>query len=134
MGLATREEIVALGVHYEHLLASGIRDEDLHYGSLGAGRVYCCGGPPEEDGAIWVYLPSGVNVKVRDFVEVRMGRQPAENDPGVVNTALRVRDKAGCRWVPEKEGLWMRILYCDWMEREGWIERGGLYKTWLKPS
>jgi len=137
MALATRQEILTLGVHYDYFLASGIKDSDLRDGSIGAGRVYCCGGPPEQDSAIWFYIPTGVNVEPGNIVEVRMGRQPGKNDRGTVNTVVRIRYKdisqGPCRWVPEKEGLWMRILHCDWMEEEGWIERGGLWKTWLKP-
>jgi len=137
MQLITRQQIVTLGVHYEHLLASGIKDADLGDRSLGLGRVYCCGGPSEMSNALAFYIPRGVSVEVGDIVEIRMGRQPGTTDPGVVNTVVRVRHKLysqqPCHWVPEKEGLWMRVLHCDWMEKEGWVERGGLWKTWLKP-
>ncbi len=138
MVLATRQEIVSLGINYEHLLASGIKDADLQDGSLVAGRVYCCGGSIEYSSAPWIYVPRGMSVEVGDLVEIKMGRQPRKNDPGAVNTAVRVRHKgisnAPCRWAPEQQGLWMRILHCDWMEKEGWIQKKGLYKTWLKPA
>ena len=45
MQLASRQEIVNMGVHYKYLLASGLQDSDLQEKSIGAGRVYCCGGP-----------------------------------------------------------------------------------------
>lgn len=138
MQVGTRQEIVALDSHYKHLLAAGIRDADLGDGSLGAGRVYCCGGPPELGAAIWFYIPKEMSIQVGNVVEVRMGRQPAGSDPGAVNTAVRVRhqgiSQGPCRWSPERDGLWMRVIHCDWMEKEGWVERGGLYKTWLKPA
>lgn len=138
MQLKTRQEIVSLGPHYQHILASGIRDANLHDGSLAAGRVYCCGGPPETRNSIWFYVPNEVNVEVGNLVLVRMGRQPSKSDPGLVNTAVQVRhneiSQGPCRWVPEKEGLWMRILYCDWMEEEGWIKTEGIWETWLKPA
>jgi hypothetical protein len=50
--LAYRQEILNLGVHYKYLLASGLHDSDLQEKSLGAGRVYCCGGPAEEGMAL----------------------------------------------------------------------------------
>jgi len=137
MQLATRQEIVTLGITYEHLLASGIKDADLRDGRLGAGRVYCCGGPNETINAIWFYVPIGVNIEVGNIVEIKMGRQPSKNEPGAVNTAVRVLYKqiseGPCHWVPEREGLWMRVLHCDWMEKDGWVEREGIWKTWLKP-
>lgn len=137
MHLATRQEIVSVGILYDQLLASGISDADLRDGSLAVGRVYCCEGPLEKGGALWIYVPNPEIIEVGNIVEVRMGRQPATNDTGVINTLERFRHKriseAPCRWVPERQGLWMRILYCNWMENEGWTERGGLYKTWVKP-
>jgi len=139
MQLATRQEIIGLGVHYKHLLASGIKDSDLRDRSLAVGRVYCCGGPPEEGMAIWFYVPEGLTIDIGDIVEIRMGRQPSKCDPGAVNTAVQVRQKKDdvngpCRWIPPDPKLWMRVLYCDWMEKEGWIEKGGRQKTWLKPA
>lgn len=135
---ATRKQIVSLGLHYENLLAAGIKDSDLRDGSLVEGRMYCCGGEIETSSALWFYVPEGLQVEIGDIVEVRMGRQPGKNGPGEVNTAMRVRQKGitngSCQWVPDKPGLWMRVLYCDWMEQEGWIERKGLYNTWLKPA
>lgn len=137
MQLATREEILDLGVHYDTLVASGIRDSDLSDGSLATGQVYCCGGPSDEGMAMWIYVPAGMAVEVGDIVEVRMGHQPRGDDPGLVNTAIRIRVKKDvtdgpCRWMPRDETLWTRILYCDWMEEEGWIREKGFHKTWLK--
>jgi len=138
MQFARRDEIVRLGVHYEEILASGINDSDLSDSSIAVGRVYCCGGPAETRNAPFFYIPTDIAVELYDIVEIRMGRQPNQTDPGVVNTVVRVRHKgisqSPCRWVPEREGLWMRVLYCDWMEKEGWVEKGGLWKTWLKPG
>ena len=137
MQFAQRQQIVSSGIHYEQILASGIKDADLHDRSLAVGRVNCCGGPAETRNAPVFYIPSDVSVELGDIVEIRMGRPPGQNDPGMINTVLRVRHKgiaqSPCRWVPEREGLWMRVLYCDWMEKEGWVERGGMWKTWLKP-
>ena len=138
MALATRGEIQSLGIHYDHIIASGIRDSDLRDGSLAVGRVYCCG-PTDKGLAMWLHIPQGIEVEVGDIVEVRMGSKPRGGDTGRVNTATRVRVKKeaadkSCRWVPPDENLWRRTLYCDCMEAEGWIFRGGMYKTWMKPA
>lgn len=90
--------------------------------------------------AMWFLVPAGMVIAVGDITEVRMGRQPSGDYPGTVNVATRVREKANdvgksCKWMPDSPGLWGRILYCDWMKQEGWIEReGGLYWTWFKPA
>ena len=137
MAVATRDVIKKCDA-YDFLIASGIPDADLHDGSLGAGRVYCCGGPNEQGNAMWFYIPDGMKVEVGNIVEVSMGRQAGKGDRGEVNRAIRIRHEhlaqSPCRWVPEDERLWMRILHCDWMENEGWVEKGGLWKTWFKPA
>jgi hypothetical protein len=137
--LGSREEIVAARTTYQTLLASGIQDSDLQNGSLAAGRVYCCGHPNEVDMTIFFYVPATWPVHVGDLVEVRMGSEPDTRDSGAVNTAVRVRQTRDatervCQWIPPNPRLWMRILYCDWMQTEGWVEQTGLFKTWYKPG
>ena len=136
--LATREQILAAGEHYQNLIAAGIKDSDLQNGSLVTTRVYCCGGNIEQTSGPWVYIPPGMTVAKGDVIEIRMGRMPSKNRHGEVNMAVSIRSRGipseTCRWVPDNPNLWMRIIYCDWMFKEGWVERGGLYKTWWKPS
>jgi len=137
MQLATREEILKLGDHLQHLLASGVKDADLKDGSLAVGRVYCCHPSTEQGTAMWFYVPPDVPVKVGDIVEVRMGRESTKTDPGAVNVAVAVRESKDaaapqCSWDPANERLWTRVLYCSWMPQEGWTLKKGLHNTWLK--
>jgi len=136
MGIASKKEIMSLGVHYQNLLATGISESDLRDGSMVEARVYCCGGNIEQSSAPWVYVPPGVEVALGDIIEIKMGRFPDQQNTGRVNTVIRVRQhgmsSGACRWVPDNPALWMRVIYCDWMKEEGWVERGGLYNTWLK--
>jgi hypothetical protein len=136
MVVATKQEILSLGVHYQNLLASGISEADLRDGSMVEARVYCCGGNIEQSSAPWVYVPPGVEVAVGDIIEIKMGQSPGNQSTGRVNTVIRVRQRGmssgQCRWVPDNPALWMRVLYCDWMKEEGWVEREGLYNAWLK--
>jgi hypothetical protein len=79
-----------------------------------------------------------VNVGKGDFVEVRAGRPSANGDLGWLNTVTRVRQKGGdpsavCRWIPPDTRFWSRVLYCEWMPAEGWVEQQGLFKAWFKP-
>ncbi len=140
MVVASRQDILATESHYQFLLSAGIPDVQLGDGRLIVMRIYCCGGSIEEDQAIWVYVPPELTVGAGDIVEVRMGRVPAKTDPGVVNTVVMVRQKADqapngpCFWQPDNPSLWMRIVYCDGIEKDGWVERKGLRKMWYKPA
>ena len=133
MALATRDRIVNMSA-YQEMLNSGISDSQIVDGSLAAGRVYCCG-DTDKSTAIWFYVPSTLKVQPGDIVEVQMG-----SGSGAINVALSVRESAGaaqkhCHWDPPDESLWMRVLYCDWMPNEGWVEqKSALYHTWTKPS
>ncbi len=135
--LATREEILKLGDHLQHLLDSGLKESDLQDGSVGVGAVYCCHPSTEEGTAIWFYVPSNIPVQMGDIVLIRMGRKGDKKDPGQVNTLVEVREKkdapdSRCSWEPKNDRMWMRVLYCNWMPAEGWTLDNGLYKAWLK--
>jgi hypothetical protein len=134
---ATREEILRLGVHLQHLLASGLKDSDFKDGSLAIGRIYCCHESTEEGTAMWFYVPPDMPVNSGDIVVIRMGRESTKSDPGAVNTVIEVREKkdapdSKCSWDPPNDTLWTRVLYCTWMPAEGWTLKNGLHKTWLK--
>jgi hypothetical protein len=124
----------------EPLAAAGIRDAGTRDGSIGAGRVYCCGGMTDKTDLLMFYIPAGLAVAPGDIVEMRCGREPRAGATGSVNTVTRVvqtrDDPAGaCRWVPPDRQL-LRILYCDWMPKAGWVNYTGaiLREMWIKPS
>lgn len=120
---------------YQSLLASGIKDADIQDGSVAWGRVYCCGGKTEQAYAFAFYVPAELRVQRGTLVGVRSGPGLKSGEIGTpVNTVTRVVDRSGCHWDPPGTGL-MRVLYCDWMEREGWKRyKGGLTEAnvWIK--
>ena len=135
--IATREEILKLGDHLQHLLDSGLKESDLQDGSVAVGAVYCCHASTEEGTAIWFYVPPNIPVQMGDIVTIRMGRKGDKKDPGQVNTLVEVREKkdapdSRCSWEPNDNRMWTRVLYCSWMPTEGWTLDKGLYKAWLK--
>jgi hypothetical protein len=137
--VASRQDILGTGTHYQFLLSTGIPDAQITDGRMAVVRVYCCGGSIEEEQAIWVYVAPEITVGAGDIVEVRMGRVPAKDEPGVVNAVVAVRQKSDqengpCFWQPDNPGLWMRIVYCDGIEKDGWVERKGLRNMWYKPA
>lgn len=137
--LASRDQIVAGPKIYQSVLAAGLSDQDIQNGSFGVGRVFCCGGEGTEERA-YFYIPPGHHVEVGDVVEFRVGKVPDGDGPAQLNTVVKVRHKKGmesgaCRWLPDTPpGLWMRVIYCDWMAHEGWQHGGALYPEWYKPA
>ena len=141
MQIAPREAILRNDLMYETLVTSGISESEIRDGSVVVARVFCCGGPNEKGTAIWFYVPSSINIEVGDIAEIWSGKEVKEGESlagATPNTATRVREKRSspdkkCRWVPEREYLWARVLYCDGIEEEGWVQQGGLYPVWIKP-
>lgn len=139
MDLAQKSQVQQLRGIYEPLAAAGIKDAASRERSIGAGRVYCCGGLLDEAHMNYFYIPLGIQVEPGDIVEIKCGSAPQGGKPSV-NTVVRVvqlkNDATGtCRWVPpdQRRG---RILYCDWMPQQGWVKhKGSLFvETWIKPA
>ena len=121
---------------YKNLLASGVKDSDIEDGSVAMGRVYCCGGKTEKAFAFFFYVPGDIRVQPGDIVEVRSGPVVRFGEIiAPVNTVTRVLDKSACRWDPPDPRKLMRVLYCDWMEKEGWQRHKGSladFGGWIK--
>ena len=137
MQLASREEIVGFGKDYKRLLASGYADSQLVGGSVAVGQIYCCGGMISRTETLWFYVPPDLSIDPGDIVEIRLGQEAGGQAPGVVNVATRLRERMDapekhCGWVPNNDKLWMRVLYCDWMESEGWTHKEGIGEPWVK--
>ena len=139
--IVPRAEILTSEFVVRSLQASGIGESDIHDGSITVGRVECCGGRNEKATAAIFYVPNDIKVEVGDIVEIRSGSAGNLETPnGPVNMLTRIREKHGdhdrqCRWDPPETNLWMRILYCEWMQAEGWtLEKDGFAKYWIKQS
>lgn len=95
--VGTRQEIMTKG-GYDVLTGSGIQDADIRDGSIAEGR-----GSSMSVGGMWFYVPTGMDVRVGDIVEVEMGRQPGDGNSGRVNIVIQVRHtsmeaKDHCIW------------------------------------
>jgi len=136
--IETRAVVVQNKKVYEALIASGVGDSNITDDSIVVSRIYCCGGSSEKTLAIILYVPNGLNVALGDIVELRTGHPPERGEVGSLNTVTRVVQKHGddggnCWWDPKNDRLWLRILYCDWMPKEGWVKQGGLSPAWYRP-
>jgi len=136
---ATQQEILSIPTLANTLELSGIEKSHIKDGMVADGRIFCCGGPNESDYSVWFYVPEGSDASVGDIVEVKMGAIVLKGEPlrAPPNTFQRVRSKLEeegkeCRWMPDNPQLWGRVLYCDWMENEGWIQQSGLFNVWHK--
>jgi hypothetical protein len=120
---------------YRNLLAAGVKDSEIKDGSVAIGRAYCCGGEADKAFAFLFYVPEEMRVQRGDVVEVKSGPITKSGEIGTpVNTATRVVDKSTCRWDPP-DRQYLRVLRCDWMEKEGWTQhKGGVVdaNVWLK--
>lgn len=142
--IANRDEIVQLKELYEAIRASGFNDSEIVDGSVVVARIYCCGGltentSSEKVNALILYVPKGLNISLGDIVEVKSGRPPEKGDAGMMNVVTRLVQKNGanyapCWWDPKDDRLWLRVLYCDWMPKEGWIKQEGINPAWFKPA
>jgi len=137
--VGSRDQIVEVKILHDALLASGVKDAEISDGSVVLARIFCCGNPMAAEQEMMLYVPPGIGVAIGDIVEVKSGRPPANGDAGRLNTVTRARQASGdgatsCNWVPPNARLWGRVLYCDWMPGEGWIEQGGINKAWFKPA
>jgi len=141
--IAQREDILKSEA-YKNIIAAGVADSDLVDGSLAMARVYCCGGMTKELSSEYanrrmLYVPKDLRVGLGDFVEVKVGRPPENGDSGRLNTVTRVVAKYGdkpetCWWDPRDDKLWLRVPYCEWMPKEGWVKQGGTNPAWFKPA
>jgi hypothetical protein len=138
---ATRDEILGIPSLVETLKLSGIQQSQIKDGIVADGRIFCCGGPNEDDYSLWFYVPEEADVSVGDIVEIKMGALVLKGDPmrAPPNTFIKIRSKfedvgEECRWMPDNPRLWARVLYCDWMEEEGWMQQSGLFNVWVKKA
>ncbi len=137
--LASKSEVLESKELQGILVSSGINKTEVKDGSVILARTYCCGGPNEQATARMVYVPSTISVEVGDIIELKTGHTPKNGDRGALNTVTRIVQKIddnreSCRWDPPDERLWQRVLYCDWMEGDGWIKQEGITPAWFKPT
>jgi hypothetical protein len=142
--IATREEILQPeeALLLKTIRAAGIDDSDL--GSVAFSRIYCCGGITREMSAEYqerrlVYIPKNIKVELGDFVEIKVGREPINGNGGRLNTVTRVVARKSdntetCWWDPRDDKLWLRVVQCEWMPKEGWVRQGGASPAWYKAT
>jgi hypothetical protein len=140
----TKDTIKSDKAAYDILMASGVTESEIRDGSIALAKVNCCSGPMERATAIAFYIPVTMSAEVGDIVEVMLGQSPTKDrELGRANMAIRVVQKHGdadgqCRWEPSTPpGQWGRVLFCDWMPNQGWVQEGQratLYKAWIKKS
>ena len=114
------------------LSQAGLSDAEIRQGMVVLARVLCCG-VNEQVNSIMFFSPAGIAVGAGDFVELKSGRA---GDPKAINVATRVWQKeAGpsvCRWLPDDPRLAARVIYCDGMKEQGWVQQPGRWNFWMR--
>lgn len=138
--LATRPQIEKLRIAgdgetaYSALRMAGIPDGQIVDGSLAAAATVCCGGRISKESVVLFYVPEPGSVALKDIVEIEVGEPKTRAFP---NTFRNTRQKDGaagtCDWHPRNPNLWMRVLYCEGLEKEGWRRQSGEPSFWFKP-
>ncbi|HJV64804.1 MAG TPA: hypothetical protein VJ550_03625 [Geomonas sp.] len=136
--LEKRDTVIKTKEVHEAILASGLAESSIVDDSVGVARIYCCGGVGEGSLTIITYIPQGIDVQPGDIVELKIGHSPEKGRAGAMNTITRVVQRRGdkeghCWWDPKDDRLWQRVLYCDWMQQEGWKKQGGMSPAWYRP-
>ena len=137
--IAKRAEVLEMPNVYANFTAWGISDGEIWNGSVATGRAYCCGGSPERD-VVLFFVAQPLAVELGDVVEVWSGAPAKGNTKPTTqpNTAFKVHPKldsrtSQCRWEPEDPKLKLRVLHCDWMASEGWIQQDDArFPVWIK--
>jgi hypothetical protein len=135
MEVETRQFILATRPMHDAVTAAGVTEASITDGSVVMVRLMCCG--PPKSSLVNGYLnpnPQALPLKQGDFVEVRLGGQAAAQVNAVTRVLQHADQKDGaCWWEPRNEDLWRRVVYCEWMQQEGWLQQEGLYMGWYKP-
>ena len=142
-GFDTREQVLnnlkkddKLARDFETL---GVSVEEIGNKSFVITRSTCCGGPGEW--SIGAFVPPNIDADIGDVVEIRHSQEEV-GEHAMFNVVVGVRAKPGpsgdltgtaCRWVPDNERLWLRNIYCEGLEQDGWQEFGkGVRHEWRK--
>jgi len=138
-----RDQIMNMKPLYEAVKTLGVDDADIADGTVVMARIFCCGGFTKESSAevrnsLLLYVQKGMDAGLGDMVELRVGHVAEGGNPAVMNSVTRIVQKSGqddgtCWWDPKNDRLWQRILYCEWMPKEGWIKQEGMTPAWFKP-
>ena len=142
-GFDTREQVLSElkkdknFARYVEKLGVGV--DDIGNKSFVIARSTCCKGPGEW--SIGAFVPANVDADIGDVVEIRHSQEEG-GEHALLNVVVAVRLKPGpngdltgttCRWVPDNERLWLRNIYCEGLERDGWQEFGeGVRHEWRK--
>jgi hypothetical protein len=134
VSVETRSDILGNKAMHGALIEAAVAESAIADGSVVLVRLMCCGGPSVSN-VHGVYNPSPQTLPLRvgDIVELHLGGNSQ------VNTVTRVLQAAGqtggpCWWDPKNDALWRRVMYCEWMSKEGWQKQEGIYTGWYKPA
>jgi hypothetical protein len=140
VSVASRTDITEHKVLYQQLSAEGVDDAGMVDGLVIAARVLCCRPDLQNSGPVVIYNPLLLKVAPGDLIEFRVGGPSSQTHKDALNVATRVLQQAdvsngACWWEPRNDRLWMRFIYCNWMQKDGWVKQeNAMNPAWYKPA
>lgn len=139
MYLSTADDFKQHRTLHDTYAAAGVAESDMVDGASVVARMQCCQPNPEYSGPVVLYNQQHLPVSVGDFIEFRVGglKSPDhKNELNVITRVLQHGESADgtCWWEPRNPALWKRIVYCEWMQQEGWRrDDNKRLPGWYKP-
>jgi hypothetical protein len=137
--ISTADDFKAHKTLHDTYAASGVAESDMVDGASVVARTQCCRPDTENSGPVVLYNQQHLPVSVGDFVEFRVGGLKSPDHKSELNVITRVLqhgepEDGACWWEPRNPALWRRIVYCEWMQKEGWTrDDNWRYPGWYKP-
>jgi hypothetical protein len=120
--------------------AAGVDESQMVDGASIAARTQCCRPDMQNSGPVVLYNAQHFKIEVGDLVEFRVGGANSKDHKNELNVVTRVLQHGEpadgeCWWDPRNPNLWRRVVYCKWMQKEGWIWEDSLGDPgWYKPA
>ena len=125
-------------LHDEYAKA-GVAESDMVDGASVVARALCCGADMDNSQPVVLYNQQHLKIEPGDFVEFRIGglySDTHKNDLNVITRVLQHGEPSDgqCWWEPRNPKLWRRLVYCEWMQKEGWVRDDSWGDPgWYKP-
>ena len=137
--IATAQDFKEHKVLHDNYAAAGVAEADMVDGASIGARMECCRPDIQNSSPVTLYNEKHLKIEVGDLVEFRVGGLKSTDHKEALNVITRVLQHgdppdATCWWEPRNPSLWRRVVFCEWMQKEGWVKDDTLGDVgWYKP-
>jgi hypothetical protein len=139
MDVSTANDFKEYKELHDTYAAAGVDESQMVDGAAVIARRQCCRPDLQNSGVSVLYNAQRLQIKVGDFVEFRIGGFNTKDHSNELNVVTRVLQHGEpsdgqCWWEPRDPSLWRRVVYCEWMQKEGWVREDSMGDPgWYKP-